>query len=589
MTPLTTALKLIAARSRDRSTNATFALACGITPLHLKTLVTAKLLERIPSGSVQVDVGLFGDLLGTLRKLRADSSDVNGVAVVMEWSDLDARLGWRATHGWRPERRSDIATSVAQRLSELKTELEALAASRPVVVSLPTLPLPPLGMGPTALGDSFVMTLRMQIAEFAASLLTDSKVRVIDAQWLDAESPFGQRHDLASDVRTGFPYRIEHAETLAGAFARLLKPAAAKKAIITDLDNTFWRGIVGEDGVSNVAWDLDHHALGHGLYQELLAALAEIGVLIGVASKNDSTVAESALSRPDLVMPREKLFPVEANWGPKSESIRRILSQWNILPDSVVFVDDSPIELAEVASVFPGIECRQFATNDDAAIGRLLDELRDLCGKPVVTEEDKLRVASLKAGAAIAAEAANPDAFLAQAEAVVTLDWNQADARSFELVNKTNQFNLNGRRWDEANWHARQTDAAGFMLAVSYSDKFAPLGKISVLTGRKLAAKTARIDAWVLSCRAFSRRIEHVTLAALFEQLDCDELQFDFVATDRNGPLQDTLREFIQQPEAGASVLVDGLLTLTRSQFVANCPSLHAEVKTHEPSRAKAA
>lgn len=584
MTPLTSSLKLIAARSKDRSTVARYVLACGVTPLHLKTFLTARLLDRIPTGSVQVDVGLFGDLLGTLRKLVTDRTEANGVAVVMEWSDLDARLGWRATHGWRPERRTDIAASVTQRLSELKDAITTLAASRPVAVSLPTLPLPPLGLGATGLGDAFAWSLRTHVFHFAAELATDSKVRVLDQQWLDATSTPALRHDLASDLRTGFPYRGEHAEALATGLANVLKPAAAKKAIITDLDNTFWRGIVGEDGVSNVAWDLDHHALGHGLYQELLASLAEIGVLVGVASKNDATVVDEALNRSDLVVPRDKLFPVEAHWGPKSESIRRMLAAWNILPDSVVFVDDSPIELAEVAASFPGMVCKQFPTQDDEAIGRLLNELRDLCGKPVVTAEDRLRVASLKAGAALAESSSNPDDFLSQAEAVVTLEWNQSDARSFELVNKTNQFNLNGRRWDEANWHARQADPAGFLLAVNYTDKFAPLGKISVLSGKKLGSKVARVDAWVLSCRAFSRRIEHATLAALFDELACDELLFDFTATDRNGPTQDMLRELLEQTD-----LSNGILTLTRSQFEKNCPTLFAQVRTHEQSRAKAA
>ncbi len=584
MTPLTSALKLIAARSKDRSTIARYVLACGVTPLHLKTFLTAQLLDRIPTGSVQVDVGLFGDLLGTLRKLATDHTPTTGVAVAIEWSDLDARLGWRATHGWRPERRSDITNSITQRLSQLQDAVTTLAATCPVAVSLPTLPLPPLGMGATGLGDAFVWSLRTQVFQFAAELAADANVRLIDQQWLDAISSPALRHDLASDLRTGFPYRGEHAEALAAGLASLLKPAAAKKAIITDLDNTLWHGIVGEDGITNVAWDLDHHALGHGLYQELLASLAEIGVLVGVASKNDSTVVDAALNRSDLVVPRDKLFPIEAHWGPKSESIRRILATWNILPDSAVFVDDSPIELAEVAAAFPDIVCKQFPTQDDAAIGRLLAELRDLCGKPVVTAEDKLRVASLKAGAAIAESSSNPDEFLSQAEAVITLEWNQSDARSFELVNKTNQFNLNGRRWDEANWHAQQADPAGFLLAVNYTDKFAPLGKIGVVSGKRLSAKAARVDAWVLSCRAFSRRIEHATIAALFTELSCDELHFDFAATDRNGPTQDMLRELLEQTD-----LPHGILTLTRTQFEKNCPTLFAQVKNHEQPRAKAA
>src|ERR1019366_2865868 len=130
--------------------------------------------------------------------------------------------------------------------------------------------------------------------------------------------------------------------------------------------------------------------------------------------------------RDDLLLRPEQVFPVEVHWNAKSGSVSRILETWNIAADSVIFVDDSPMELAEVAAAHPGIECVLFPKNDYAAGSAMLQHLRDACGKERVSSDDALRLESIRHGAAFrgqAAAAATPESFLAQAEAVVTFDF----------------------------------------------------------------------------------------------------------------------------------------------------------------------
>ena len=182
---------------------------------------------------------------------------------------------------------------------------------------------------------------------------------------------------------------------------------------------------------------------------------------------------------------------------------------------------------------------------------------------------------SLRAASDLADVEVDSDAFLAKAEAEISLEWNAFDERSLQLINKTNQFNLNGKRLDEAEWRERASDPESILLGISYTDKFSPLGKISVTLGRR-DGETLVVDSWVLSCRAFSRRIEHSTLQALFEQTGCCEIQFEFQATDRNGPLQKTLCELTgETPETGH-------VTLSQTSFETNAPQLFAMVKTDE-------
>jgi FkbH-like protein len=162
------------------------------------------------------------------------------------------------------------------------------------------------------------------------------------------------------------------------------------------LDDTLWAGILGEVGVEALAWSLDQHAHLHGLYQQFLASLASAGVLVGVASKNDPALVEKAFARKDLLLSREDIFPFEVHWNRKSGSVQRILETWNIGSDAVVFIDDSPMEVAEVKAAFPDMECVVFPKNDYPAFWKMVGGLRDLFGKRAVSAEDELRLRSIR-------------------------------------------------------------------------------------------------------------------------------------------------------------------------------------------------
>ena len=231
---------------------------------------------------------------------------------------------------------------------------------------------------------------------------------------------------MKSDLYSGLPYTMQHADRLAAQLAQALLPPPPKKGIISDLDDTLWNGIVGEVGPDAVTWDLASHAQLHGLYQKLLGSLADSGTLIGVASKNDPAVVHQAFERPDLLLRSDQVFPIEVHWNAKSGSVTRILETWNIAADSVIFVDDSPMELAEVAAAHPGIECVLFPKNDYAAGLAMLRHLRDRCGKERVSKDDALRLESIRQGAAFREQTsggAAPESFLQGINAVVTFDF----------------------------------------------------------------------------------------------------------------------------------------------------------------------
>jgi HAD superfamily phosphatase (TIGR01681 family) len=169
------------------------------------------------------------------------------------------------------------------------------------------------------------------LAEFNATVAA-AGIPVVNLARLAEESPAGQRRDLKSDLNVGFPYSLAHADAVALALSRLLCPPVPKKGLITDLDDTLWSGIVGEVGPQGVHWDLDRHSHIHALYQSLLTSLSDSGVLLAVASKNDPDIVHKAFEREDLLLERERIFPMEVHWNAKSTSVSRILIvRWNWL------------------------------------------------------------------------------------------------------------------------------------------------------------------------------------------------------------------------------------------------------------------
>jgi FkbH-like protein len=211
------------------------------------------------------------------------------------------------------------------------------------------------------------------------------------------------------------------------------------------------------------------------------------------------------------------------------------------------------MEVAEVRNAFPQMECLLFPKDNHQAIWELLRKLRDTFGKATISAEDRIRLGSIRSASELKdsslGNGPTADDFLRKAEATVTfsLGTDSRDARAFELLNKTNQFNLNGKRLTESDWLSFLNSPGAFLLTASYEDKYGPLGKIAVVVGKK-DGRRLQVTGWVMSCRAFSRRIEHQCLKYLFEKLDADEIVFAYQPTPRNGPMQDFLSELVSPP-----------------------------------------
>lgn len=564
----------------QRSANATAPrykalLACGFTPLHLQSLLHAHLQQLLPDRKVELDTGLFGDLVGTIQAMAMDPP--HAVLVVLEWTDLDPRLGYREAHSWESRVSEEIVANSEMALDRLAAALESIEPGPKIVLATPTLALPPLFDAAPWCAAPGALRLKARVAAFMERANAIPNLALLDDARLSQHSPQAGRFDPKADLLFGFPYTQPHADQLAEAFARIIAPLPPKKGLITDLDDTLWHGILGEVGAAGIQWDLSSHQQLHGLYQTLLQSLSDAGTLIAIASKNDADAVQEALTRSDLRISPQSIFPIEAHWEPKSQSVSRILKAWNIAADSVVFVDDSPHELAEVAAAHPDIQCLRFPSGDAEQGVRLLHQIRDLFSRGTKSQEDLIRVQSVRSMKSftdtLTANTTNTESFLSGLDADIQIDFSPAanDARSLELINKTNQFNLNGKRFLEAEWSQRAKRAGAWLAGVSYSDKFGPLGKIAVMEGWE-SSQGLHVGVWVMSCRAFSRRIEFACLKTLFEYFAVSGILLEFSETKKNAPMRDFLSLV-----SGRDKPFSGMIS--RDQFETSCPKLYQRVK----------
>lgn len=536
--------------------------ACGFEPLHLPVFLRAHYAERFAGSALDVAVGVYGDLLGNLE--RAWRSDATLAWVVAEWADVDPRLGLRSTGPWSGPHEPRLLADTAERLNRLSDAIRRVAERMPVVVAAPSVPLRLIGHTSSWQAGPLELELELLLARFFADLASVARVRVLHATRLAIASPYSHRSDPGLELAAGFPLTLEHASALARALIDLGFPRAPRKGLITDLDDTLWSGIVGEVGPDAVSWSQAAHAQLHGLYQLFLRQLADAGVLLGIASKNELGVVQTALARRDLLVDKESFFPVAVSWGPKSEAVSAILRAWNIGADSVVVVDDSRMELEEIRRAHPDILCVEFAPKAPRRTLDLLVDLRDVFGKPQTREEDRLRAASLKSSVLFEQQKGGGDLrdFLTSLDGAVTFDERPGSdgGRWLELLNKTNQFNLNGARVTEGEW-LRQLHTQDYLaMGVSYADRYGALGIIGVVTGRlkpsgvESSAGVLEVDRWVLSCRAFSRRIEDHMLRRLFELTGAQTIRLCYRKTARNQPFQEFLAR-LDLPSADDGVI----------------------------------
>ncbi len=310
--------------------------------------------------------------------------------------------------------------------------------------------------------------------------------------------------------------------TLSFSVANIIKSVYGKnkKALVLDLDNTLWGGVVGDDGVENLEIGQET-SMGqvYTEFQEYIKRQKDIGIMLNVCSKNEEENAIAGLNHPDGVLHPDDFVLIKANWDPKSKNVAEIASELNIMQDSLVFVDDNPAEREIIRTHLPGVAVPELTSPEQYI--RTIDHA-GFFEVTSLSEDDKSRSDMYKANLQ---RQKQRESFADYGDYLKSLDM-KGIIRSFEplymariaqLTNKSNQFNLTTRRYTQAEIEQIAADERYITLYGKLEDKFGDNGVVSVVIARK-DGQTAHVELWLMSCRVLKRDMEYAMMDALVRQ-----------------------------------------------------------------------
>lgn len=300
-----------------------------------------------------------------------------------------------------------------------------------------------------------------------------------------------------------------------------------KKCLVLDLDNTLWVGVVGEDGPGGILVGSSSNAgRYYADFQRSVSSLKDSGIVLAVCSKNNrSDVEEAFRIRSDMPLTLNDFVSVRINWKPKSENIREIADELNIGLNSLVFMDDNPVEVGEVKELVPEVAVILVPSD----VSRLPGVIKNVpyFFKTAVTEEDRNKTILYqqnKQREQLKSSFSSLQDYLKSlnTEVVIRPAGENDIERVRQLFVKTNQFNLTTIRYDQDAILSFLKDNSYSLILIEVRDKYGDLG----ITGLSLVEyrdSSARIDSFILSCRVLGRNIESVFLNAVKEMCSKQE------------------------------------------------------------------
>lgn len=320
----------------------------------------------------------------------------------------------------------------------------------------------------------------------------------------------------------------------------LLQPSL--KALVVDLDNTLYQGVLGEDGIDALVPNLP--------LQQRIKNLKSQGFFLALASKNEEEDARALFDkRKDFILKWADFDAVEINWNSKAENIAKLADKLNIGLDAMLFIDDNPAEMQNV----DGLGLKTILASDPEETVRMLHYFPGLL-RLSSSLEDSLRSKDLKANEERVklAQSLSPKEYFQKLGIRLVYSVNDPAQvpRVTELLGKTNQFILNYARPKEAEVENAMRDAERCVVTVAMSDNLADSGIIAILLGG--GAQELALDELVVSCRALGRNLEHVMLPKMFmvaaERLGkSGPMQIHYKTGERNGPGLNWLRNLTGQ------------------------------------------
>ena len=321
-----------------------------------------------------------------------------------------------------------------------------------------------------------------------------------------------------------------------------------KKCIVLDLDNTLWGGIVGEDGFNGIKLGPEPPGNAFMEFQRVLLSLHQRGIILAINSKNNFEDAIKVIKEhPYMVLKEEHFASMRINWKDKVTNMKELVKEINIGLDSLVFIDDDPVNREFVKSVFPEILVVDLS-NDPSTHAFKIENIIDFSVLKI-TDEDRNRgkmYLKQKKINELEESASDLQTFLSQLDLKIFIkDVNEFSLpRVSQLILKTNQFNLTTKRYQELDVEKMIQDPNFIVGCAQVEDKFGDNGITGVFIIKKENEKEWRIDTFLMSCRIMGRDVEKGIMAYIVNKAKenkIEKIKADFLPTQKNKPIENFL------------------------------------------------
>lgn len=361
-------------------------------------------------------------------------------------------------------------------------------------------------------------------------------VSFIDLKRLIAEVGIASAYDPKGKYRWNAPYSKALVEVAVKEIHKQyhIEKGITKKCLMLDCDNVLWGGILSEDGIENIKLGGSGFGRSYQDFQRCVLSLYYHGVILAVCSKNDLLdVLTMFREHSEMILKEEHIAYFKVNWENKPENIKRIAETLNIGLDSIVFIDDSPVEVEAVKSMLPEVTAILYERDS------LYDKLScfNLKSKGSMADIEK-RNETYRTNQSREILKSQYESYSEYIEALeIKIDIHEALPieynRIAELTQRTNKC-TNGKRYTVAEIKERAARGNIELYSLSVSDRFSDLGLVGVAE-----AEGDTLTLFSLSCRALGREIEGKLLEFIAAKHQIASIKFQ--TTGKNDDLKTLL------------------------------------------------
>ncbi|MDR1057396.1 MAG: HAD-IIIC family phosphatase [Coxiellaceae bacterium] len=352
-------------------------------------------------------------------------------------------------------------------------------------------------------------------------------------KWFDERYWYHSKHAFSLDAIGLVAF---HAAKLVAAIK-----GQSKKCLVLDLDNTLWGGVIGDDGLEGIKLGDGVEGEAFSEFQKYIKMLKNRGIILAVCSKNDEENAKLPfIKHPCMHISLNDIAVFVANWGNKPDNIKKISEVLNIGLDSMVFVDDNPVERDVVRNALPMVSVPEMPGDPSYYVRTLNEQLYfELISfsNDDVTRNDMYRENILRH--TLKDSCTDLTQYLQSLRMKAFVDYLDRFhlPRIAQLINKSNQFHLTTTRYTETELMEMMEEKNIICRFYKLKDRFGDNGLISVVILRKGENGELYVDTWVMSCRVIARGMEHFVyndITAIAKELNCVKVLGHYKPTKKN-------------------------------------------------------